>query len=201
MGGGLLYYRSQQAKTNPQDIQKAAQEEVKKVVAEVGKLIDLPTGEDPIVATVTDISKLADQPFFQKAKNGDKVLIYTTSRKAILYDPIAHKIIDVAPINIGSPSAQTLGPKIVLKNGTTTAGLTTKVEADLKKVIADLNVIAKENATNDYDKTVIVVLNSVGSDLAQKLAKVLNASASALPAGESRPKDGDILILIGKDRI
>src|SRR5205085_30650 len=58
-----------------------SQAEVKKLVAEVGKIIDLPTGEDPTLATVTDISKLAGQPFFQKAKNGDKVLIYANAKK------------------------------------------------------------------------------------------------------------------------
>lgn len=199
-GGGYVYYQrqSQVAKANPQ---RSVEAEVKKLVSEVGKLIDLPIGEVPTVATVTDVTKLQDQPFFAKAKNGDKVLIYTNAKKAILYDPTAKKVIDVAPINIGSPSAQTLGPKIVLRNGTKTAGLATKAETDLKKVIANLNVIAKENATNDYDKTVVVVLNSAGLDLAQNLAKVLNASQLALPAGESKPKDGDILIILGKDRI
>lgn len=90
--------------------QKQTQDEIKKLVAEVGKLIELPQGETPTIATVTDISKLKDQPFFAKAKNGDKVLIYANARKAILYDPQAKKIVDIAPINIGSQSAQTTSP-------------------------------------------------------------------------------------------
>ena len=107
--GGYLYYRSQSsqvAPTDPQAQQRLAQTEVKRLVAEVGKLIDLPQGEDPTVATVTDVGKLSDQPFFAKAKNGDKVLIYAIAKKAILYDPSTKKILDVAPVNIGSPSAQ-----------------------------------------------------------------------------------------------
>ena len=108
-GGGYFYYQSTKAQkqANPE---QTAQEEVKKIVAEVGKLIDLPSGEDPTVATVTDVTKLKDQPFFQKAKNGNKVLIYTNARKAILYDPQAKKVIDVAPINIGTQSAQVASP-------------------------------------------------------------------------------------------
>ena len=101
-GGGYLYYHSQKTSTASPNPQASAKQEVKKLVSEIGKLIDLPTGEDPTVATVTDISKLKDQPFFQKAKNGDKVLIYTNARKAILYDADSHKVIDVAPINIGN---------------------------------------------------------------------------------------------------
>lgn len=176
VAGGVFYYKLQQAKTNPQEIQKTAQEEVKKLVAEVGKLIDLPTDEDPTVATVTDVTKLADQPFFQKAKNGDKVLIYTNAKKAILYDPVAKKVLDVAPINIGTESAQATQPKVVLRNGTSAAGLTTRVETELKNKVANLNVVTKENAGNDYDRTLVVVLNDAGKDLATNLAKLLNAS-------------------------
>lgn len=110
--GGYFYYRSQSSRvapTDPQAQQKLVQDEVKRLVVEVGKLIDLPQGEDPTVATVTDVDKLSDQPFFAKAKNGDKVLIYAIAKKAILYDPNTKKILDVAPVNIGSPSAQPSG--------------------------------------------------------------------------------------------
>lgn len=112
IGAGFFIYsnfKSNKSQGNQID-QKAAQEEVKKLVSEVGKFIDLPTGENPTVATITDITKLKDQPFFARAKNGDKVLIYTNARKAILYDPQAKKVIDIAPINIGSQSAQAASP-------------------------------------------------------------------------------------------
>ena len=78
-----------------------SQEEVKKVVAQVGKLILLPEGETPTIATVSDPSALKNQAFFADAKKGDKVLIYTNAKKAILYDPVIKKIINVAPVNTG----------------------------------------------------------------------------------------------------
>lgn len=68
------------------------------VIARVGALIELPGGEVPTVATVTDPGKLQDQVFFAKAKKGDQVLIYTQARKAYLYDPIHNKLREVAPI-------------------------------------------------------------------------------------------------------
>ncbi len=210
-GGGYYLYTQYQksqhelqlAKTDPATLQKAAQEEVKRLVGDVGKLIELPNGEEPTVATITDIEKLKNQPFFQKAKNGDKVLIYTNAKKAILYDPNAHKILDVAPVNIGSSSARESQAKIVVRNGTTTVGLTNKVEADLKKAFPELNVVAKDNAIKtDYEKTIVVALNDAAKDAAASLAKALNAqTADVLPGGENKPKDGDILILIGKDKI
>ena len=72
-GAGYFYFRYQQAKkeiqtikTDPTTIQKAAEAESKKLVVEVSKLIDLPAGEDPTVATVTDVEKLKDQAFFHR---------------------------------------------------------------------------------------------------------------------------------------
>ena len=99
--GALAFYfytRSNDLKNNPQ---KVAQEENAALIAAVGKLIFLPEGEKPTIATVTEPEKLKDQPFFTNAKKGDKVLIYTNAGKAILYDPDSNKIVEIAPINIG----------------------------------------------------------------------------------------------------
>lgn len=98
---GLVGYFAFQRSQNTQ-----VEGDTKKLIEEVGKLIELPQGEDPTVATVTDVEKLRDQVFFQRAQNGDKVLIYQNAKKAILYSPTLKKVIDVAPINLGSPSAQ-----------------------------------------------------------------------------------------------
>lgn len=76
--------------------------EIDTIISEVSKLMVLPDNEKPTVATVSDPIILQGQPFFFKAKKGDKVLIYTKAQKAILYDPVANKIINVAPINIGN---------------------------------------------------------------------------------------------------
>lgn len=97
LGGGFAYY-FQKANTDPN---KVAQEELSEIVEKVGRLIVLPEGETPTLATVSDPEKLRDQTFFARAKTGDKVLIFTNSKKAILYDPIANKIVEVAPVNLG----------------------------------------------------------------------------------------------------
>lgn len=98
---GSAYYFYGEYTSLKKEPNKAAEEEVKKLVTTVGKLIILPTGETPTIATVSDPEKLQDQLFFAKAKVGDKVLIYTNTKKAILYDPVEKKIVEVAPINIG----------------------------------------------------------------------------------------------------
>ncbi len=100
-GSTTIYFYRQfyNLKNNPQRI---AEQEANAVVAEVAKLLVLPEGEIPTVATVADPEKLSGQVFFAKAKKGDKVLIYANARKAILYDPVAKKIVEVSPLNIGN---------------------------------------------------------------------------------------------------
>src|SRR3989344_2300142 len=93
--GSAYYFYSKYSdlRANPN---KVAQEETAKVVAKVSKLIVLPEGETPTVATVADPELLKNQPFFAKAKKGDKVLIYANARKAIIYDPESTRIVEVA---------------------------------------------------------------------------------------------------------
>lgn len=100
----IFYRKLHTAQANPQ---AQAQEDVQSLVDEVGKLIVLPE-EAPTVATVTDPAQLQGQPFFAKAKIGDKVLIYAAARKAVLYSPTEKRIVEVAPLIIGDvPAAET----------------------------------------------------------------------------------------------
>jgi hypothetical protein len=92
------YQKAQLKLNNPTE---ASKQEARDTIAAVGRLILLPTGEEPTVMQITDVSKLKDQAFFTNAVNGDKVLIFTKAKKAILYRTETNKIIDVAPINIG----------------------------------------------------------------------------------------------------
>lgn len=104
--GGYLGYskydKLQDENKKLSDPQEAARQETQKIKERVAKLIDVPQNEDPTIASVVDSSKLKNQAFFAKAENGDKVLMYSQAKKAILYRPSTDKIIEVAPINIGN---------------------------------------------------------------------------------------------------
>ena len=196
------FYSKYQNLKNPS---VAAKQEIQAVVKLVGKLMELPD-EEPTVATVSDKEKLKDQTFFAKAANGDKVLIFTQERKAILYRPGTNKIIEVAPINIGEPQQGTESSqistkiKLALYNGTGTTGLTTKVQSSISSKRADFEVIIRENAgKNDYAKTLVVDLSGKYNNQATELAKLLNADIGSLPETERKP-EADILVIVGADQ-
>ncbi|MCX6762847.1 MAG: hypothetical protein NT093_03655 [Candidatus Moranbacteria bacterium] len=90
----------------------ALQKETKALTDRIGKFMDLPVDEQPTLATVTDQEKLKGQDFFTHAQNGDKLLVYSKARKAILYRPSTKKVIEVSNLisgedNQGQPPADT----------------------------------------------------------------------------------------------
>jgi len=103
------YQKSQALLQNPN---QASVAEAQVLVNAVGKLIELPANENPTIATVSDKTKLQDQPFFIKAENGDKVLVYSQSKMLILYRPSLNKIISVGTVN--AISTATASPTPVL---------------------------------------------------------------------------------------
>ncbi len=113
---GTFYFYDQNVKLQRKvseleaDPRVVAQQEVASTVEMVSKVVELPQGEDPVVATVTDKEKLKDQPFFSKAENGDKVLIYATAKRIYLFRPSGNKLIEAAPLNIGQGAGAAVTP-------------------------------------------------------------------------------------------
>lgn len=207
----FVRYRQAQEKLNNPTL--AARAETERLLWAVGRLMELPTGEEPTVATVTDAGKLKEQPFFQNSQNGDKLIIFTGAKRAILFRPSSGKIIDVAPINLGtgsatlqtSPSPETTSAKVALLNGTTTVGLTRKYETQLKQVIPGIEVVLRDNAKKrDFAKTILVDITGNKTTQAGTLAQTLGISLDKLPEGENASAaaggSADFLIIVGEDK-
>lgn len=209
--GGIvtsIYYFKQYSalKANPN---LEAQREIKSLVNALGRLMELPADETPTVATVLDIEKLKDQPFFAKAQNGDKLLAYTKTMRAILYRPSANKIINVAPLVIDQkkqggvgdtkPVSQSLtNPQIAYYNGTETAGMSSQAEKLIKNKYPNSKTTILTNAVKkDYQENLIIDLSGKFSDEAREIASLLGGKVVSMPEGEAVPS-ADILIISGK---
>ena len=177
--------------------------EIEQIVRNVSQLMEVPVGETPTLATVSDKTKLQNQDFFQFAENGDRILVYSQAKKAILYRPSINKIIDIAPV---MPLADLITPtltaniKIALYNGTKISGLTTLAEGKIKEdseLGSKVEITSKENAKKDYTKTLVVDLNANQPQIAEKLASILKGSVGTLPQGEAKPQ-ADFLIILGQ---
>lgn len=183
------------------------------LIAAVGKHINIPEDEIPTIATVSDVKKLADQPFFSSAKNGDKVLVYKKNKKAILYRPETDKIINLSIINPPSSAGKTTTneqnlsvnpsptPQILnieILNGTNKSGLAKNAQKRIEdagiKIEAELG-----NAVEDQQSTLIVDISGNHSSQVAGLVKIIGGKSGKLPKSEAKPEGKDILIILGDD--
>ena len=201
------FYRAQQElknfKANPEE---NAGREVQKLVDEVAKILDLPKNETPTIATVTDPEKLKDQAFFVNAKEGDKVLIYNNSKKAVLYRPSEKKVLNFAPINIGSEqlkqsdSQNAENYKFMVLNGTAVAGLAGRYQDKIKDQVKNAEIVSISNAEdNNVEKTFIVDTNGNKSEKLNEIAGLLEIVSGTLPTDQLN-KDVDFIIVVGIDK-
>lgn len=218
--GGLytfLYFQKDAKPTNAQ----LTSEQIQQLTDEVSRLVVLPEGEVPTIATVTDVDKLTSQPFFRTAQNGDKVLLFGSTKEAILYRPSIGKIIRMAPINqtdIASPSpslapqANTTGIptvtpevkkiKVAVLNSTKEAGLARKAGLLLDKT--KYEIVATTNATGEYEATTVSKISGntiTDADLRSITAVMASVKAQikTLPTDEVAPTGAEVVIVLGSD--
>ena len=144
-GGGWYFYNkgSQEFVIKPGE--RLTDEQVTRLIDRVSKFLVLPEGEQPSVAAISDVAALAErQPFYKDAKDGDILLVF--SSKAIIYDAVNDKLVNVGPIvrtDDVSPTGETPAPTatpepvepeaidIEIRNGTATAGLAGAMASEL----------------------------------------------------------------------
>jgi hypothetical protein len=197
---GYFFWKYKKASANLTTV------EISELTKKIGKIILLPAGETPTLATVTDKTRLEGQKFFKNSQNGDKVLIYAMASKAILYRPTNNQIIEVASITTNDQNQMALPTqaikanlKIAIYNGTQMNGLATKWQKNVAQVLTNSEVVSKSSAKESYQATIVIDLKGNLSSEAKELAAGIGAKISSLPTGEEKP-DADLLVIIGGDK-
>jgi hypothetical protein len=86
-----------------------------KILQEIGKRMELPTGEEPTMVVIEDAERASrEQVFYSQVIAGDMVVIYPNAKKAIIWSPSRMKIINAGVVDI----QQTLSEEV--KNASTT---------------------------------------------------------------------------------
>jgi uncharacterized protein YoxC len=185
-----FFRQYQNIKKNPNQV---AQAEIDAVVANVSKIIDLPKDETPTLATVQDKDKLKDQPFFAQAQNGDKILIYTKSKKAIIYRPKDNILVNVGPIVI---DPKTLPQLAIVDAGGDVNNAVKKLSDKFTDNVAIASSTSAKNK-NNVKQTVVLDITGKSGDLANQIAQELGGTVSnTYPAGEAVPEGANIVIFV-----
>lgn len=181
---------------------------------QIEKSITLPQGEMPSLATVNDADKLkseAGNKFFTNAKTGDKMIIYSTAKKVILYRPSEKKVIEYSSLSLAPATEQQQTEtatdekphnyRIAILNSTKTAGLAKKYEAELKLKYPSVTITSLGNSqTENVQKTFIAPTLENNKTSAETIAKEMDIEISTLPETETPTPETDFVIILGEDK-
>lgn len=196
--------------------EERAQKELSAAVSAVSKYIVLPEGDEPVLATVTDAEAIIkQQTFFAGAVNGDQLLLFPKSMKAIIWSSSRKKIINVGPIQQSTDISPVAGIKtegndmltvaesaalsVEIRNGTGKTGYASSIAQQLSENAGYKVIKVADAAKKDYAKNIVVNLTSdkSKSSLVNSLASALGASVdSKLPDGENSA-EVDALVILG----
>ena len=158
------------------------------LIISISKQLNISGDPNPAILTVIEKEK-TNQPFLEESQDGDKVLLYYKSQKAVLYRPAEAKIIKSGSFT--PPAA-----KIQLRQGSSVEKRLTDVEALVSKV-ANTKISTRDASTlNNYTQTVVVNVTGRYDNEAVAVAKALGTTLRTVPQIESIP-DADILVIVG----
>ena len=182
---------------------KAAQEEQTRVTELVRKRYQIPTyttkegdkdvtkEDTPQIATITDITKMKGQAFFDKAQNGDYIVVFPNTRIALIYREKTDQIINSGPVTVdANQQASKLNVKIYGAAGDRDAA-----EQTINTAFPGSTTITKLDAGGKVGSTVVVDVSGKNAVAAEQLAsKLKNAKVGSAPAGQPVPDDVEIAI-------
>lgn len=187
---GYLYKELKDQKNSAPLSSEDAQKEAVVLKNKVSKMISLPD-EIPVIGTVNDKNKFKDQPFFNDVENGDRLLIFSESKKVVIYREKDNKLINVGPIAVTSEAENTAKKVSVLVSGSENSKDSTN------EALAKINGIkvTKGSAKTKVDKSKVYDVDNNDSELAKQIASAIGAEVvSSVPAGENNPEGVDLVI-------
>lgn len=218
LGCVALYISYSRARNELNTVSQNARIVSTDLLTNVEMLAEVPEDEIPTVATITDVKKLEGQRFFERAENGDKLLIYQKSKRAILYRPSSNKIVEAMRVGLGNlenlqegsnasdevvQSVEPIKVKVAVYNSTAVAGLagslSERIEQEFSAEDFETEIVDVGDAVGTYAEGFVVVLgdNTELQAYAEDLAKYLNIEVSTLPNTEETP-EADIVVFIGQ---
>lgn len=180
----------------------SSQKDLNKVKSQVGKLILLPTDEQPTLATVTDRAKLKDKFLAAKSETGDRVLIYTKNKLVIIYRPNINKIVAVGLLTADPALPESKGATLTVLDSTNDPSRKQNIINKIKTAYPDIKITdgGKADVTN-LPNTIVIdnTAPSRKSNLQVALENIIPGKEGIIPLGQTRPST-DMTIIVGADK-
>lgn len=213
VGAWLVFTDKIQLDSAPKTDVEATEAEIDSLLEKISVHMILPSAEKPVLATIIDADKLSlEDPFYAGAEDGDKLLIWSAERRAIIYSPSRDIVVNMGPIifegtmtqqSEATPSAQVVESveetdesplKIQILNGSDISGAAGELADDLAG--DDIEIVNTGNAINEYNELTIISIS--GRDITVLKDKLGVEPISEVPEGEKYDEGIDALVIIGE---
>lgn len=187
LAGAAGYYFKKYDNLKNSSPEKIQQEKTDGYIKAVGKLYNLPKDETPTVGKVSDKNAIKKQyPVLDQVENDDVLIIYQKAKIAILYRPSTNKLIKVIPVSV----SESVKIKVIGSDAERAAA---------EKTLTDNKIPFTDGGSAKTAVTGVTVVDVKGTngDQAKTLAGLVKGTVGTLPAGEDKPTDVDLLIIVG----
>lgn len=193
----FLYYQARQELlqlSTPQGQQRLSEQEMTVILEQLGKLTLLPD-EEPVMATIIDAAYLATQSaFYEQSENGDKLVVFPTAKKAIIYSPTRNIIVNSGPVVDDQVSSAL---RIELRNGTADDDILNEIKDGLEANGATVTAMSPAANRNYAQTRIIGTSDNVTDETLAALATYLNGEVVVtLPVSE-KESAADVLVIVG----
>jgi hypothetical protein len=190
--GGIYFKKYNDLKASSS---KSVEDKNKELVAKVGKVYQLPSGEEPVVLNVnkdpkeftTDQEK-AFAKTFKDLKKDDIILLYQKASLAIEWRPSENKVISTAPLAVAT------GTNVALI--ASAEGQATLTQTLTAKLPDEVRIGGKATPIGQYGSTTVIDMTGKKADVAKKVADAIGGTVStAFPVGEKAPDGAEIVVI------
>jgi hypothetical protein len=192
--GGFFFVRYMQVNSKYQDAVMTQDQRNQQTLAKIGKLMDLPKDEKPIIFEVKDKDKLGNlqltKTFFEKTKNGDVILAYEKANLSIIYRPSENRIIKTDNFTNFYGAANPIKVAIIAPND-----MQATTEKAITQKVLNIDIVSKQPPKSSNTQSMVVDVSGTNAKAAKDLADKLGIPVGQLPEGETKP-DGATLAVI-----
>lgn len=195
-----MFFSQKQSPTKEEP--KDTRTELDVILADIKTVMLLTDSERPTLATVTEVEKMRSQSFFKNAENGDKIVIYSQGKKAILWRPSTKMIIEVGTVtteNSAEAPKVDQAKKVTVLTATSDTAYVQTLMTKLKKIPGVVIVAQKASVASTITHSSIIDVTKARPLEAKLIAQTLGVPLDEkLPADETIPDSTDFVLIIGQ---
>jgi hypothetical protein len=194
---GFFLIRYLQVNHNYKEAIMTQEQRNQRTITAVGKIMDLPKDETPVIFQVQDKDKLGNssvtKQFFEKAKNGDVILAYQKANMSIIYRPGEKRIVKTDNYTNFLAAANPI--KIAIIAPTSQQSDT---EKSITEKVLNVDIVAKNEAKVSEIQSYVADATGQNATAAKELAAKLNLPVGQLPDGELKPEGASLIVVIAQ---